>query len=122
MITVSGYIKDNAGVLLPNAEVYFSDASGGIINGAAGTTANLDGYYQLQGDGNYITAAYTGYSKLTLPVTDAPTQYANFKMIEGLNLPEVVISAKSHWKIILGVLLAVATLVFIFMPGNYSKQ
>jgi len=60
-MNIYGIITDKAtGETLPMANIYFSDRNGNLI-GSEGTTSDIiTGEFALSGDGDYITASYTG--------------------------------------------------------------
>ncbi len=62
-MNITGYISDNNGIKLINANIYFSNEKGEYKAGNAGTVSDETGYYSISGVGDYLTASYTGYKK-----------------------------------------------------------
>jgi len=108
---ISGTITDKTtGETLPNASVYFSNAGGNITNNQ-GTASNLDGEYSITGEGDYLTASYTGYAKQTIPATSGRHDFA---LSSGLNLPEVIIKGKILWPRILAGMILLGMVVYLY--------
>ena len=86
--TVKGKITDNTGQPLPGANII-------IVNSTSGAVSDFDGNYTLTTDQNppfTIQVSYTGFKEQTAEVT-ANNQTFDFRMVEGNELDEVVVSA-----------------------------
>jgi hypothetical protein len=107
---INGTVRDASGTL-PNANVYFTDASGNYDQQLAGTTADLDGNFQLSGTGSHVTASYLGYKTQT----KAAASRINFLLTsETYDLPEIIVSAKMVWPRILAGFIIIAAAWFIY--------
>jgi len=57
---ISGTVSDKStGETLPGANVYFSDSEGNITGDNYGAAANPDGWFNVIGEGQHLTASYT---------------------------------------------------------------
>lgn len=125
MIQVKGTIKDKTtGETLPQANVYFSDRHGNILPSHEGTATDLNGLYEIEGNGAYITASYVGYAKKTKPFKSI----LNFELESGVELKGIVISAKyneipeakSNNKLIIGVAVGFVVLVSLLLYFKFK--
>lgn len=111
-MNIYGTITDKAtGETLPMANIYFSDNAGKYTAGNTGTTSDNYGYYQLSGDGGFITASYTGFNKMTIKATPG---FHNFELTSGINLPEVEIKGKIIWPRALAAVIVLALLFYLY--------
>jgi len=88
---VKGFVKDEAGNLLPGANVYLKE------NPSLGTITDMNGFYELKNlpSGEFtIVAKFIGFKQLEKPVTlsEGQIQTMNFVLIEDTEvLDEVVV-------------------------------
>ncbi len=122
-MNVQGKITDaSTGETIPGANVFFSDASGTMLNPPKGATTDINGNYSLVGDG-YITATFVGLKNQTKKI-DSGTINFDLQMDSSSSLPEVNITAKKpfNWKLWLGVaLLSFGAAYFTVSILKYKK-
>lgn len=112
-MNITGHIIDKTtGESLPGANIYFSAENGVYIPGAIGTYTDGNGNYSINGVGEYITATFTGYQKLTLPASST----VNFALTQGSNLPEVEITARALLPYILTVIVTTIAVIWLLKP------
>ena len=119
---IRGIVKDSAGLQLPNASIFISDAQGvpTVRNGVQiGRTSDTQGNFLIPftPKDEYVTFRYVAYQPLTLKTSDAK-QRKEFSL-EMKSLPQVVIngvkSKKTGWNTwaILGIIIAVLAAFFL---------
>jgi len=106
MTSIQGKVVDkNTGKGIYNAHVVFSDASGNHGSPLMGTTTDFDGYYQFETlGGQFLTASFVGYKKITKQIDFSNfqsggnySQVINFSLdTSGFNLPEVIITPQTR--------------------------
>ncbi len=112
MIEINGKIKDSKGVVIPFANVYFSDRDGKIMKDHQGAASDEIGEYSIQGNGAYVTASSVGYNNQTKPFARS----LDFALDGVIDLKEVEIIStvaksaikKINWNYLLILVLFVA--------------
>ena len=112
---VHGYITDKAtGESLPQANIFFSDRNGQILPANQGTAANENGFYQMSGEGNFVTASYTGFTPQTKSIGRQMNPVGmNFQLAEGTTLQEFTVIGFVWWPRILAALILLAVLWYV---------
>jgi hypothetical protein len=116
-MTLHGTVTDENNHPLPGANVYYSDASGNILQGL-GRSTNAAGEYSglTVPAGNYITASFVGYQRKT--VANGGNTPVNFQLQPSGQLDPFTVTAVPKrgmpwW--ILAVLLTLLLLVALWI-------
>ncbi len=133
-MSVKGTVKDQQGIPLPYANVYYINTTTGLPIGIGTTTDENGNYSIIQKAGYTLVASSIGYSKVSnivMPILFFPNTI-NFVLEQGADLPGVEVIAqnpnqetwfeKNKAYVVGGTLLTAGVIFIINIVRNGSKK